>query len=480
MPNRFPAGRWGVHATLLASVLSLAAAAADLRLIEAARERNTEAVRALLKGRADVNATQGDGSTALHWAAHRDDVTIAELLIKAGARIDATTDTGVTPLHLACTNRSPLMVERLMQAGANPNATLERGKTALMECARTGDLRAVKALLARGADVNRKEPLHDQTALMWAISQQHPDVVEALLEVGADVHARSRAYPQTVTSERQRITGREKLSYEVFKGGSTALLFAARVGDVESARLLLRAGANVEDALADGSSALLVASYSGQQAVGQLLLDNGADPNNTVKGYTALHTAVLKGGLDLVKSLLAHGAQPNVRITKPTPIRLLSQDFELAPEVLGATPYWLAARYLDGDLLRALHAGGADPRMALKDGNTPLMTAIGLGVLGSMSRRGIRVEDGGKLAAESEIEAVVAILLEQGADINAISESGDTALHVAALEGLDLVVKRLAERGADLNLRNYKGQTPLDLATRKSTGDLLRSLGAVE
>jgi ankyrin repeat protein len=401
-------------------------------------------------------------------------------LIRAGARIDATTDTGVTPLHLACTNRSAVMVERLAQAGANPNAKLERGKTALMECARTGDLRAVKALLARGADVNRTEPLHGQTALMWAVSQQHPEVVEALLEVGADVHARSQAYPQMVTSERQRITGREKLSYEVFKGGSTPLLFAARVGDAESARLLIRAGANANDALANGTSALLLAAHSGQQSVGQLLLNHGADPNNTVMGYAPLHAAVLKGGVDLVKALLAHGARPNVTTTKPTPIRLLSQDFELGAELLGATPYWLAARYLDGDILRALHGGGADPQTTTQDGTTPLMTAIGLGVPGATARRGLRVEDGGKLPAESEVDDVVAFLLEHGADIKAANQAGDTALHVAASQGFDLVVRRLAERGADLNVKNKKGLTPLATATRTSTGQLLRSLGAAE
>jgi uncharacterized protein len=253
------AGWWMVP---LASVVALAAAS-DMRLIDAVKTGNKQAVLALLKQRVDVNAPQGDGATALHWAVHRDDLVTTDLLIRAGARADVANDLGVTPLFLACTNRNGAMVEKLLAAGANPNATLVRGQTVLMECSRSGNLRGVKALLARGADVNAKESAHGQTALMWAVAQQHPQVVEALVEVSADIKSRSRIYTQVVTGEQTQRAGREELNYTVHRGGSTPLLFAARVGDAESAKILLAAGADVNESLPDGTSALVEAAYSG-------------------------------------------------------------------------------------------------------------------------------------------------------------------------------------------------------------------------
>src|SRR4051794_21860992 len=187
-------------ATLALAVVAAgvaAAAAIDLRLIEAVRNRDVEAVRALLKARpasVDVNAAAGDGATALHWAAHRDDLAIADLLIRAGARASAADDAGATPLHLACTNRSAAMVERLLAADADPRAALIGGETVLMTCARAGDARTLRALLVRGADVNAREQHHQQTALMWAVAERHPDVVQILVDAGADIRARSFTY----------------------------------------------------------------------------------------------------------------------------------------------------------------------------------------------------------------------------------------------------------------------------------------------
>ena len=182
------------------------------------------------------------------------------------------------------------------------------------------------ALLAAGAQVNAKESINDQTALMWAVAQQHPRVVQALIELGADIRARSRTYPQNVQTG-NRGGGGEVSS--VFRGGSTPLLFAARVGDVESAKLLLAAGADVNDALPDGASALVVAAHSGHGELGALLLEKGADPNAAEVGYTALHAAIDRSDLGLVKALLAHGANPDIRITKGSPARRDSNDFQL-------------------------------------------------------------------------------------------------------------------------------------------------------
>jgi ankyrin repeat protein len=473
------------------------AATADLRLVDAVKSKNTDAVRALLKQRVDVNVPQGDGATALHWAVHFDDLTTADLLIRAGARVNAANDTGVTPLFLACTNRNAAMVETLLTAGANPNAALLNGETVLMSCARTGEPGAVKALLARGADVNAKESSHDQTALMWAAAQKHPEVVDALVKHGADVRARSRVYTQTVTSEVTQRAGREELNYLVPRGGSTPLLFAARVGDVESARILLAAGADVNDALPNGTTALVEAAHSGHEAIGALLLDKGADPNSADVGYTALHAAVLRGGLKLVGALLAHGANPNAPITKGTPVRRNSEDFELPATLVGATPYLLAAKFLEVDIMRVLAAGGADPRLPMKTGATPLMVAAGLGASAQADRRGLSVLDGGRMEDERRVLEAVTVAFELGGAVNGANQAGDTALHGAASLGYNTVVQFLAEHGAQLNVQNKRGQTPLAAISgrkgegvtaadrsnqlpRQSTVDLLRKLGAVE
>jgi uncharacterized protein len=284
------------------------------------------------------------------------------------------------------------------------------------------------------------------------------------------------------------------------RGGSTPLLFTARSGDVESVRLLVAAGADVNDALPDGASALVVAAHSGHGRVAALLLEKGADPNAADVGYTALHAAVLRSDLDLVKALLAHKANPNAQITKGTPVRRNSQDFELPKTLIGATPYLLAAKFLEADIMRALAAGGADTRLPMKDGATPLMAAAGMGIVApaqdekrGTDRRGLAILDGGKVEPDSQVLDAVSAALTLGSDINAVNPSGETALHIASAQGYSEVVTLLAERGADLNARNAKGLTPLGAllaktatrnadapmpASRRRMVDLLRSLGA--
>jgi ankyrin repeat protein len=481
-----------ITAGYLVAAMSLGFGAVnDLRLIQAVRAKDAAAVRALLKARADVNATQGDGATALHWAVHYDDLATVDLLLRAGVRVNAANDLGVTPLYLACTNRNASIVEKLLDAEADPNARLLNGESVLMNCARTGNVVSVKALLARGANVNAKDPEHDQTALMWAAAEKHPEAVQALLEAGADVHARSRTYAQTVTSEVTQRAGREELNYTIPRGGSTPLLFAARSGDVESVRSLLAAGAGVNEALPNGMTALVLAAHSGNGAAAALLLEKGADPNAADVGYTALHAAVLKGDLKLVKDLLAHGANPEAQITKGTPLRRNSQDFNVPATLIGATPYWLAAKFVEPEIMRVLAAGGADPEMPLKDGTTPLMAAAGMkegnGRTTDSDRRGVSVIDGGKLPEETRVVEAVAVALQQRGDINAGNRNGDAALHSAASLGYNAVVKLLADKGANLNVKNSRGLTPLGVLTgraadtsRSSTIDLLRKLGAVE
>jgi ankyrin len=445
---------------LLAHV-ALGAASADPRLIKAVRGKDAATVRALIKQRVDVNAPQGDGATALHWAAHVDDLAIAELLIRAGARAAVANDSGFTPLHLACINRNGSMVERLLAAGGDPNAASLNGETVLMTCARAGEPRAVKALLVKGARVNVKENAHDQTALMWAAAQRHPKATELLIEAGAEINARSRAYAQTVVGEQTQRFGREELNYTVLRGGSTPLLFAARSGDTESARLLLAAGANVNDTLPEGMSALVVAAHSGHGETAALLLEKGANPDAADAGYTALHAAVLRSDLALVKALLAHKANPDVRTTKGTPIRRDTTDYNLPATLIGSTPYLLAARFLEPDIMRALAAGGADTKLTMKDGTTALMLATGAGSGNGSNRRGIAVIDGAVVEPETAILPTVAAALDLGADVNGTNQAGDTALHTAATRGLNTVVQLLADKGAQLNAKNKRGLTPL-------------------
>jgi ankyrin repeat protein len=478
-----------VVAVVAAALTIGVTAAGDLRLIEAVRAKNAERIRGLIAERVDVNARQGDQATALHWAAHLDDGAAVDLLLRAGARADVADDTGATPLYLACVNGNAEVVTKLLDAGADAKTSLLSGETALMTCARSGSAAAVRALLRRGAVVNARESAHNQTALMWAAAESHPDVVAALLESGADVHARSREYTQTVTSEVTQRAGREELNYTVPRGGSTALLFAARSGDAESTRLLVAAAADVNDALPDGTSALILAAHSGHTRTAEMLLDKGANPNAGAVGYTPLHAAVLRSDLALVKALLAHDANPNAPITKGTPVRRNSEDFELPKTLIGATPYLLAAKFLEADIMRALAAGGADTRMRMKDGATPLMAAAGMGIVApaqdekrGTDRRGLAILDGGIVEPESRVLEAVTTALTLGSDIDATNPSGETALHIASAQGYDTVVSTLVARGANLNARNAKGQTPLGaLVERKSrprTVELLRKLGA--
>jgi ankyrin repeat protein len=482
----------------LVSLASLGATS-DARLVEAVKDQNSEAVRALLKQHADVNAAQGDGATALHWAAYRDDSETADLLIRAGANVNAANDLGVTPLFLACANGNAVIVANLLKAGADPNASSSTGVSPLMVAARTGRADAVKALLAHGANVNAKEASRGQTALMWAVAQRHADVVGVLIEHGADVTVRTRVSRVFVNRGGPNGTIADAPYVgEVEKGGSTPLLFAARQGDLESARLLLAAGAGVNEKSPDGYSVMLLASHSGHGALASFLLEKGADPNAADAGFTTLHTAVLTGDLDLVKALLGHGANPNARLTKATPIRRLGEDLALPAPLVGATPFFLAAKFADVPMMRLLVAAGADPLLPAKDGTTPLMAAAGVGWSGATNRRGIDVTANKSAASdphEDEIQTLetVKVAVDLGADVNATNQAGETAVFGAVSKGLEPVVRFLAERNARLDVKNKRGQTLLALTTPRATGTsgtpasmleataaLLRELGVKE
>ena len=509
----------------LTAVLSVSplGAANDLPLIHAVRNQDLAAARALVAAGADVNLRQLDGATALHWAVHWEDRDTTALLIRAGANVDAANDLGVTPLLMACTSGNAALVETLLQAGANPQDALSSGETALMLASRAGTTQVVEDLLARGADVNAVERTRSQSALMWAIANKHPGVTKTLLDHGANINARSQVRVRVFSMGGSRGAGSASSGIvltEIPLGGSTPLLFAARSGDVESAKLLVAAGADVRDVVADGTTALIMAAHSGHGTLAAYLLDQGADVNAAPHGYTALHAAVLRGtlrdrgvqntdpgaGVPLVTTLLAHGADPNVQFTSGTPVRRWSHDFALMDRWVGATPYWLAAKFLEIDIMDVLAEAGADTLRPSRDGSTPLLVAAGVGY-----RRGgnsafvtdrrdfssynsvASAEEGTKIpqAEERLALATVTHAIEHGATIDATSGGGDTALHGAASHGMDTVVRYLAEQGADINAQNRRGQTPLDVAVysegigretfpRESTAALLRSLGGTE
>ena len=444
----------------------LGAAERDLRLLDAVRAGDAEAVAALLAAGAPVDAAAADGSTALHWAVYADDAGTVRRLLAAGAPVGAANDHGVTPLALACGNGSAPLVGALLDAGADPNATIWSGETVLMTCARTGSAGAVEALLAAGADPGRAEPAERQTALMWAVSERHPAAARALLRYGADVAART-------------------------KRGFTPLLFAAREGARESALALLAAGADPDEAAADGTTPLVAAAVRGHAALAIRLLDAGADPNPDGTGYTALHWAsgsweteltgpvgiaasrdeewgaaagVPGGSLSLVRALLAHGARVDVRVEAAPP----RFGFGGRRDAAGATPFFLAAREADVDLMRLLIDNGADPHTPNATNMTPLMAAAGVG------RRlaETRVTPARALAATRFVWGL------GGSDVNAATDAGDTALHGAAGTGAADVVAFLVERGAEVNAENQRGRTPLMAAAGTAAERLLRELAA--
>src|SRR5579862_4594463 len=395
----------------------------DGDLIDAAKKSDTQAVRLLLKQGAKVNERYGDGTTALHWAAYRGNRDAADLLLRAGADVNAATDLGITPLWVACSSADATLVARLLEAGANPNLAPPTNGTPLMVAARTGNAEIVRLLLARKADVNAREAAHDQTALMWAVAERHPDVVRELLSAGADVHARSKTSSRYVLMCCQDFQGDADGGDDTEEGGYTPLLFAARAGDVESATRLLAAGASVEDAAPTGTSALVLAAHSDRGVFAAFLLEKGANPNADAAGYTALHAAVIRGNLDVVKALLAHGANPNARQHKGSPARRYS-GLALDKTMVGATPYLLATRGAQLDIMKALKAGGADVNLPLEDKTTPIMAA---------ARRQGRE---GRGLAENRIVAAMTLALELGSKLDGVDQDGNTALHIAAVRRL--------------------------------------------
>ena len=466
--------QFGLVAVLLALGFTCVSASEN-PVIEAARSADIKTLNNLLADGLDINTTQGDGATALHWAAHLENLEMVDLLIKQGADVNHTNDLGATPLWVGSVSGNELVISSLLQAGADPNLPLLSGETPLMTAARAGAVGAVEALLASGAEVDATENFKKQTALMWAIAQRHPAVVRSLVDAGADIYARTDSRPRRVNTETAGF-GREVV-IDIIQGGFTPLLFAARVGDLGSAQILVEAGADVNDVAPEGVSALVVAAHSGHGDVARFLLDRGADPNHADAGYTALQSAILRGDVDLLKALLQNGADPNEPLSKGTPARRASADWVISGHYIGATPLWLAAQFGEPEMMRILGENGSDPSFVMADGTTVLMATI----------RGRKRYAEGLVVDEADIEKNllngVKVAVNLGVDLQAVTTEGDTPLHAAALRKLNTVIEFLATKNIDINAKNNEEATPLMLASNpegNSTAALLRTLGAVE
>jgi ankyrin repeat protein len=456
--------------------------------VTAAKQGDRATVQVLVNGRAKQGLAGPEGTAALVWAATRNDLAMADLLVRAGANVKAANEFGATALYAAAAHPDPAMTVKLLAAGAEVNTPLMSGETPLMEAARRGNLATVRALLSNKADPNARETNGGQNALMWALSERHAAVAEELIKGGADIHSGS-------------------------KTGFTPLMFAAQQGDVDSGRILLRAGAKPNDPQPKtGLTPLMIAAAMGHTGTVDMLLDNGANPNLAdPNGYTSLHRVVRDSdyGIDLaskdkvltvVQSLLKHGANPNAR---------LKQDKEKAAEEIrngsvatyekrtavtvteivlqGATPLFLAAEVNNLDVIKALVEAGADPLIGTERGTTPLMMAAGAGTDVQRER-----------APEERATALetAKFLVERGADVNAAGQYGWTALHAATYQGINPVIEYLVSKGAKIDQKDEFGQTPLSISLsvltkeigarrlqiprryRQETAELLLSLGA--
>ena len=483
----------GLTSLLLVSFLGSVSAAPAGDVADAVKNKDTAVLQTLLKQRADVNAAQPDGTTALHWAAHWNDLDTVNLLLRAGADPKAANRYGATPLSEAANAGSGALVQALLKAGADPKTlTTADGETVLMTAARAGNLDAVRALLDLGADVNARENYKGQTALMWAAAERHPAVVKLLLERGADWKMRS----SDKETRLPRLSAASSVT-PLARGGFPALLYSAREGDVETARLMLENGVDINYGDVDNTTALTVSILNKQYSFAKFLIDRGANPNIAdAAGRTALYAIVdirnedwtalpLRKtqdplpSIEVLKALLARKADVNITLSRSLPGK---SGMDGGDTTLGAgtTPLMRAARSGDAPAMRLLLEAGADPRLKTRDGNNALMFAAGVGY-----------RDKNTTGTESEALEGLKVALAAGLDLNEANTKGETSLHGAASRGANTIVQFLVDQGGRLDQKTKQSLTPLDYAMgrhittqlpvpQESTVALIKKLGGVE
>ncbi|HEX5229938.1 MAG TPA: ankyrin repeat domain-containing protein [Bryobacteraceae bacterium] len=458
------------------------------------------AVQALIQQKADVNAQQSDGATALAWAVYRDDLEMAGALIAAGANISLANREGATPMYLAALHGSAPMIEKLLKAGADVNQLGPEGETPLMLAARSGNLDAMRVLLEHRADVNAKDKLRGTTALMWAIDQGHPEAVKLLVEHGAAVSAQTDvdtrnarnnlantvkqrlhgafgalgkrgpgndgATPKKVPNSEDEVAAFFRRPVPKDGGGLTPLVYAAREDCLDCAKILVAAGADVNQRTFYGWTPLLVATQNRHYQLAAYLLDHGADPDIANKGgwfplYLATDNRNIEGGdypvrapdmdhLEFIKLLLAKGANVNQRVcgAQSTSEECKGDSTETRTNFTmqwlfedGATAFLRAAQSGDVELMKLLLAHGANPKIYTAHDVTPLAVASGIGWV-----EGVTFE----WSPEDNVEAVK-MCLDLGIDPNVADDEGRTALHGAAHKGRLPVIQLLVDHGAKLD-----------------------------
>jgi uncharacterized protein len=469
------ATRVALAAAAVLAVGALAPVWAATTLVEAAKANDSAGALALVKDKADVNATESDGTTPLHYAVYHDDVALVESLLKAGAKASVANKYGSTPLLEAAVRGNPVVIEKLLKAGADVNAGNADGQTALMILARTSNVAAAKLLISHGANVNVVEHWHNQTPLMWAAAESQPTMVKLLLDHGARVDARSllNHWPRMVTAE-PRAQVREV-------GGFTPLLYAARQGCLECVKLLVGGHADVNFPDPEGVTPLIMAVTNFHFDVGAYLVGRKANVNSwDWWGRTPLWAAVdlntiPHGGrpdrpsldnttsLKMIEILLDAGANPNVQLKLFPPYRAVGPDRGADMMLtMGSTPLLRAAKAGDVGAVHLLLDHGANPNLPNIQGITPLMAAAGLG--------SNEIDTRGRFKTQPDQVACIDLLAKAGADVNAHDNNGSTALHGAALFGYDDVIKDLVAHNADINAKDKKGMTPLDSAMGRAGG----------
>jgi uncharacterized protein len=467
-------------------------------VVNAAKSGDRGALQLLLEKHTDVDAAEPDGTTSLHWAVRANDIEMTELLLRAGAHVNVANRYGVTPLSLASENGNSVMVSILLKAGAEVAAAdrnLADGQTVLMLAARSGNVETVEALLQHGSNVNATESRTGTTALMWAALEDQAPALRALQKAGAAINTESAIthYPHTppgVVGDKLE----EGVSYvgqtPLPKGGWTALMYAARQDSMTAAQALAETGADLDATDPEGTSALEIAIINGHYALATMLLDKGADPNLPDRtGMSPLYAAVdmhtmaytfgradltrpvVEGSIGMIKTLLAHGADPNAKLKS----RIVKRVYNAGDPKLGegATAFMRAARGGDPEVMQILLEAGADPMLVQKNGNTPLMLAAGLHPKAS--------DKNPAHGTEVNVLKAMQLCLERGIDVNAVNQDGDTAIYAAL--GSPGYIRFLADHGAKLDVKNRRGQTPLDVALRgrevsAPTVAALRELGA--